>query len=264
MKKIIILGTLIVVIILLLLSTLSDKESDYIKETSEKIHFQDTLSNKISYTIENNKNIILFDDFSDKNISDWNIDYQNATNWIYDFTDSSGIIINDIINESFSQDLYGPWANVILEKTIPVKDSMIFISKISWDSFDLKTSMQHIYFSFIDTNDNEILFFGYNDPFIDYKGGVISKFYDKPYNWYKKRELNFKDNCLLKMVKKGNNIKLYYNDEFIIQSTVVNNIEKINIICGFFPSINYQDSNLKSTFGLLGIDYINISNCDDQ
>lgn len=263
MKKIIILGTLIVVVIIFLLSTLSKSESDYIEKSSKNESTKNRINTDLIGSIETNSKSILFEDFSDeKNLDDWNISYQNATNWMYDITDSTGIIINDIINEAFSKDLYGPWANVILEKTIPAKDSMIFISKISWDSFDLKTSMQHIYFSFIDTNDDEILFFGYNDPYIDYKGGILSKFYDQPYNWYKKRELNFKGDCLLKMVKKGNNMKLYYNNDFMMQSTTMNNIKKINIICGYFPSINYKNSNLISTFGSLGIDFIKILDSD--
>ncbi|MDA3884538.1 MAG: hypothetical protein PF638_02985 [Candidatus Delongbacteria bacterium] len=263
MKKIIIIGILLVVIVLLLLLTISDNKSSLNKVTYENILHQDTLNVNNIKSIEQLGKSIFFEDFSSKNISDWNIDYQNATNWIYEFTDSDGIIIKHIINESFSKNLYGPWANVIMKKTIPIKVSIIFISKISWDSFNSITAMQHIYFSFLDADDNEMFFFGYNDPYISYQGGILTKFHDKDYYWHKKRELDFNDNCLLKMVKKGKNIQLYYNDEFIVQSTVENDINKINVVCGYFASINYKDSNLKSTFGLLGIDFINISTHDD-
>ena len=264
MKKKIIIGTLLIVTIIFLLSTISDNKSDYIEKPYKNEATKNMPNTDLIDPIEANNKSILFEDFSKKNLNGWNIDYQNATNWIYEFTDSTGIKVKDIINESFSKDLYGPWANIILEKTIPVKDSIIFISKISWDSFDIKTSMQHIYFSFIDTNNNEILFFGYNDPYIDYKGGILSKFYNQPYNWHKKRELSFKDNCLLKMVKKGNNIKLYCNNDFMMQSIVENNIKKINIIFGYFPSINYKNSNLKSTFGELNIEYLKILDNDNS
>ena len=260
MKKIIILGSLIVIVVLLFLATISDNDSNYIEKPYLNKNQTDTINTDWIDSVQTSYHTFLFEDFSNKkNLDDWNIDYQNAANWMYDFTDSTGIRVNDIINESFSDDLYGPWANVILEKKIPVKDSMIFISKISWDSFGLKTSMQHLYFSFIDTNNDEIFFFGYSDPYIDYKGGILSKFYDQPYNWHKKRELNFKGNCLLKMVKKGNNIKLYYNNDFMMQSTTISNIKKINIIFGYFPSINYKNSNLKSTFGELNVEYLKIS-----
>ena len=65
------------------------------------------------------------------------------------------------------------------------------------------------------------------------------------------------------MVKKGDNIKLYYNNDFIMQSTVTNNIEKLNVVFGYFPSINYKNSNLKSTFGELNVEYVIILDNDD-
>ncbi|MDA3781325.1 MAG: hypothetical protein PF487_14025 [Bacteroidales bacterium] len=257
MNKIIILGSLLVIVVILLLLTISDNDSGYIEKPYRNEDQADTIRTDWIDSIETNHNIFFFEDFSKINKLDgWKVDFQNAANWIYDFNDSTGVIVKDIINKSFSNDLYGPWANVILEKTIPIKDSIIFVSKISWDSFDSNTIMQHIYFSFKDQNGKELLFFGYNDPYISYKGGILSKFYDKPYNWHKKRELPYNGNCLLKMIKNGEQVKLYYNNDILMESTIVENFEKLNIIFGFFPSINYKDSNLKSTFGELNVEYI--------
>lgn len=260
MKKIIIIGTLLVIVILFFqLTFFKNKKQDYLKDTYSEVPLNEADSTQNINTSEITRKSFLFEDFSDKDLSDWNISYQNAKGWIFDFKDSTGIIIMDIVNESFSKDSYGPWSNIILEKEIPQKDSMVFTSKISWDSYGSETSMQHIYFSFKDTNNEEVLFFGYNDPYISYKGGLLAKFHNKPYNWFKKRELNLKDDGFLKMVKEGNNVSLYYNDVFVMRSSIENNIQNISIIFGFFPSINYKNSNLKSTFGSLCIDFINIS-----
>ncbi|MBN2790136.1 MAG: hypothetical protein JXR69_08095 [Candidatus Delongbacteria bacterium] len=258
MKKIISLGILIIVIILLLLAKYSNIDPDNITNHKNSYHSINSLFDDMNYD-QTSSDIILFDNFYDKDISDWDINYQNSKGWAYDFKDSTGIIVKDIINESFSKDLYGPWANVILNKMIPEKDSLTFVSKISWDSFSEETAMQHIYFSFKDEKNKEIFFFGYNDPYISYKGGILTKFCDTDYYWHKKRELNLKGNCLLKMIKQGNRIKLFYNDELLNASTIKSSIKYVNIIFGFFPSINYKDSDLKSTFGTLCVEYINIS-----